>query len=120
MCIRDRSQAVLADFYAATGRLDDSVRVYQEIVTKSPDYMMGRYRLTELLLTKGDIQNANIQIEEALKKDKQDRQALILRARLKGQGGQSDNLISAIEDLKEVLRQEPNSRSALYFMAQYH
>src|SRR5215213_5044360 len=117
---KPESQAMLADFYAATGRLDESVGVYQQIVSKSPDYMLGRYRLTELLLTKGDLQNANVQIEEALKKDKQDRQALILRARLKSQSGQSDNLLSAIEDLKEVLRQEPNSRSALYFMAQYN
>ncbi len=31
-----------------------------------------------------------------------------------------DNLKSAIEDLKTVLRQEPNSRTALYFMAQMH
>jgi tetratricopeptide (TPR) repeat protein len=111
---------MLADFYAAIGRLDESVRVYQEIVSKSPDFMMGRYRLTELLLTKGDIQNASVQIEEALKRDKQDRQALMLRARLKSQNGQSDNLVSAIEDLKEVLRQEPNSRAGLYYMAQYH
>ena len=117
---KPESQAMLADFYAAIGRLDESVRVYQEIVSKSPDFMMGRYRLTELLLTKGDIQNASVQIEEALKRDKQDRQALMLRARLKSQNGQSDNLVSAIEDLKEVLRQEPNSRAGLYYMAQYH
>lgn len=116
---KPESQAVLADFYAAVNRLDDSVRIYQDILAKSPDYMMGRYRLTEILLTKGDTQNASVQIEEALKKDKQDRSALLLRARLKGQSGQSENLKSALEDLKEVLRQEPNSRPALYFMAQY-
>ena len=116
---KPESQVVLADFYAAVNRLDDSIRIYQEILAKSPDYMTGRYRLAEILLTKGDVQNANVQIEEALKKDKQDRQALLLRARMKGGSGQPDGLKSAIEDLKEVLRQEPNSRPALYFMAQY-
>src|SRR6185295_3407215 len=54
----------------------------------------------------------------ALKKDPSDRQALLLRARLRAQNGQPDGLKAAIEDLKEVLKQEPNSRGGLYFMAQ--
>jgi tetratricopeptide (TPR) repeat protein len=113
------SQVMLADFYVSMSRLDDAIKIYQDMLAKSPDYMAGRYRLTELLLMKGDTQNANAQIEEALKKDKQDRLALLLRARMKGQNGGSDNLMSAVEDLKEVLRQEPNSRPALYFMAYF-
>lgn len=115
---KPESQAVLADFYSAINRADDAVRIYQEILAKSPDYLQGRYRLAEILLTKGDTQGASTQIEEALKKDGHDRQALLLRARLKAQGNQADKLKSAIEDLKEVLRQEPNSRAGLYFMAQ--
>jgi len=115
---KPESQAVLADFYSAVNRSDDAVRIYQEILTKSPDYLQGRYRLAEILLTKGDTQAASTQIEEALKKDSHDRQALLLRARLKAQGNQADKLKSAIEDLKDVLQQEPNSRPGLYFMAQ--
>ena len=115
---KPESQAVLADFYSAVNRNDDAVRIYQEILSKSPDYLMGRYRLAEIMLTKGDAQGASAQIEEALKKDSHDRQALLLRARMKAQGNQTDKLKSAIEDLKEVLRQEPNSRPGLYFMAQ--
>ena len=37
---------------------------------------------------------------------------------MRGQGGQVEGLKAAIEDLKEVLSQEPNSRVGLYFMAQ--
>jgi tetratricopeptide (TPR) repeat protein len=37
---------------------------------------------------------------------------------LRAEGGQPDDLKAAIEDLKEVLKQEPNSRAGLYFMAQ--
>ena len=114
---RPESQAVLADFYSSINRTDESVKIYQDILSKSPDYMQGRYRLAEIQLMRGDTQAANTQIEEALKKDKQDRQALLLRARLRAQNGQPDNLKSAIEDLNEVLRQEPNSQRALYFMA---
>lgn len=114
------SQAVLADFYSSINRTDEAVKIYQDIVSKAPDYVQGRYRLGEILLTRGDAQGAGAQIDEILKKDKQDRQALLLRARMRAQSGQHDNLKAAIEDLKEVLRQEPNSRTALYFMAQLH
>jgi len=115
---KPESQAVLADFYSSVNRTDDAVRIYQSILSKSPDYTQGRYRLAEILLLKGDTQGANAQVEEALKKDKSDRQALLLRARLRSQSGDSDGLKAAVEDLKEVLRQEPNSRAGLYFMAQ--
>lgn len=113
-------QAVLADFYSTINRTDEAVKIYQDILAKSPDYIQGRYRLGEILLTRGDTQGAGAQIEEILKKDRNDRQALLLRARLRAQAGNSDNLKIAIEDLKNVLRQEPNSRTALYFMAQMH
>ena len=115
---KPESQAVLADFYSAISRTDEAIRIYQDIVTKAPDYLQGRYRLGEIMLMKGDTQGANGQIDEILKKDKHDRQALLLRARIKAQSGQAENLKSAIEDLKDVLRQEPNSRAGLYFMAQ--
>ena len=117
---KPESQVVLADFYAATNRVDDAVRIYQDILSKSPDYLQGRYRLGEILLARGDTQGANTQIEEALKKDSHDRQALILRARLRAQSGQADGLKNAIADLNDVLQQEPNSRPALYFLAQYN
>ena len=115
---KPESQAVLADFYSAISRGDDAIKIYQDIISKSPDYLQGRYRLAEILLTRGDMEGANAQIEEAFKKDKHDRQALLLRARMKVQRGQPDDLKSAAEDLKDVLRQEPNSRTGLYFMAQ--
>jgi tetratricopeptide (TPR) repeat protein len=117
---KPESQAVLADFYSAINRSDDAVRIYQEILSNSPDYLQGRYRLAEILLTRNDPQGANAQLEEAFKKDKHDRQALLLRARIKSQRGQPDDLKSAIEDLKDVLRQEPNSRFGLYYMAQFN
>src|SRR4030095_13673658 len=42
----------------------------------------------------------------------------ILRARIRIQEAQTDGAKAAIEDLKEVLKQDPNSQSGLYFMAQ--
>src|SRR5258705_6344283 len=112
------SQMVLADFYSAVNRTDDAVRIYTEILEKSPDFLKGRYRLAEILVLRGDTQGDNAQIDGALKKDKKDREALLLRARLRAQSGKVDGLKAAVEDLKEVLKQDPNSRPALYFMAQ--
>jgi len=115
---KPESQAVLGDFYSSINRTDDAVRIFQEILAKSPDYLQGRYRLAEILLMRGDKNGATAQIEEALKKDQHDRQALILRARMRIQDGQTDGLKTAIEELKEVLKQDPNSQPGLYFMAQ--
>ena len=114
---KPESQAVLADFYSSINRMDDAVRTYQAILAKSPDFSQGRYRLGEILLMRGDTQGATAQIDAALKKDQHDRHALLLRARMRLKGG-PDNVKAAIEDLKEVLTQEPNSRPGLYFMAQ--
>lgn len=115
---KPESQLVLADYYSSVNRPDDAIKIFQDVLTKSPDYLQGRYRLGEILLMRGDTQGASAQIEEALKKDPHDRQALLLRSRLRAQSGQPDGLKAAIEDLKDVLRQEPNSRAGLYFMAQ--
>jgi tetratricopeptide (TPR) repeat protein len=61
---KPENAAVLADFYSAINRSDDAVRIYKDILSKSPDYLQGRYRLGEILLTKGDTQGANAQIDE--------------------------------------------------------
>lgn len=115
---KPESQAVLADFYSTINRSDEAVKIYQDILAKAPDYTLGRYRLAEILLMKGDTQGATAQTDEILKKDKHDRQALLLRARIQIQKQQPEALKAAVEDLKEVLQQEPNSRFGLYFMAQ--
>jgi tetratricopeptide (TPR) repeat protein len=115
---KPEGRAVLADYYSAVNRMDDAVRIYQEILSKSPDYVQGRYRLGEIMLIRGDTKGTMEQVDLLLKKDAHDRQALLLRARVKSQTGENGDLKAAVEDLKEVLRQEPNSRPALYFMAQ--
>lgn len=115
---KPEGQAVLGDFYSAINRLDDAVRIYQDILTRNPDYTQGRYRLAEIMLMRGDTKGANDQIDVVLKKDPGDRQALLLRARTRARSGQAEGLNAAIEDLKEVLKQEPNSKVGLYFMAQ--
>lgn len=115
---KPEGRAVLADFYSSINRLDEAVTIYQEIIAKSPDFTQGRYRLGEIMLMRGDTKAAMGQVDEVLQKDQHDRQALLLRARVRAQTGESNDLLAAVEDLKEVLVQEPNSRAGLYYMAQ--
>ncbi|PYS85875.1 MAG: hypothetical protein DMF70_03380, partial [Acidobacteria bacterium] len=67
---------------------------------------------------RGDIAGAKNEVDAILKNDAHDRQALILRARIEMQSGETSDLKVAIEDLREVLKQEPNSRTGLFFMAE--
>ena len=115
---KPEGRSVLADFYSSVGRLDEAIAIYKQIVEKSPDYTHGHYRLAELMLNHGDVANAKAEVENILKKDGSDRQAMILKARIEMQSGTPTDLKSAIADLQEVLKQEPNSRAALYFLAE--
>lgn len=115
---KPEGRSVLGDFYSSVGRLDEAIAIYREVIARTPDYTQAHYRLTEILLNRGDLAGAKNEIETVLKGDAKDRQALILRARMNMQAGQTSDLKIAIEDLKEVLRQEPNSRAGLFFMAE--
>jgi len=111
-------RGLLADFYSSIGRNDDAINIYQDIIAKTPDYMRARYRLGEILLQRGDTKGAEAQVSEIIKKDEHDRQALLLRARVNLQSTDPKGINKAIEDLKEVLKQEPTSKPGLYFMAE--
>lgn len=115
---KPEGRSVLADFYSSTGRLDEAMAIYKEVVAKSPDYAQGHYRLAEIMLMRGDVDGAKNEIAAILKNDAKDRQAMILRARIQMQSGDTNDLKAAVEDLKEVLKQEPNSRPGLFFMAE--
>lgn len=115
---KPEGRSVLGDFYSSVGRLDEAIAIYREVLTKSPDYTQAHYRMTEIMLSRGDLAGAKNEVETVLKSDAKDRQALILKARIGMQAGQPSDLKVAIEDLREVLRQEPNSRAGLFYMAE--
>ena len=115
---RPEGSAALADFYSSQGRHDDAIRIYQEILARSPEYARAHYRIGEMMLMRGDTAGASTQADEVLKANPRDMQALLLRARVRLQTGQPKQIKDAIEDLKEVLKQEPNSRAGLYFMSE--
>jgi tetratricopeptide (TPR) repeat protein len=112
---RPDGQAMLADFYSSIDRADDAINIYRQVATRWPDYTRAHYRMGEIMIQRGDLQGATGQVEEVLSKNQRDMQALLLRARIRLQNDQPGE---AIKDLEEVLKQEPNSRSGLYFMAE--
>ncbi|HEX8558571.1 MAG TPA: tetratricopeptide repeat protein [Pyrinomonadaceae bacterium] len=111
---KPEGKARLADYYATVGRFDEAAGLYQEIVKASPDYARGRYRLGEISLQRGDQQAASAQVDELLKQNAKDPDALFLRARMRVGAGK---LKDAIADLKTVLDAEPRSKLGLYFMS---
>jgi tetratricopeptide (TPR) repeat protein len=112
-------RARLADYYATVGRFDEAAALYQDIVKTFSDYTRGRYRLGEISLQRGDVAGARGQVDELLKANPKDIDALFLRARMLATEGK---LHDAIADLKNVLDQEPRSKLGLYAMsdALYH
>lgn len=112
---KPEGKARLADFYATVGRYDEAANIYREVVATAPDYTRGRYRLGEISLQRGDAQAAGAQVEELLKRNARDMDALFLRARMRLNAGRPKE---AVADLKTVLEQEPRSRLGLYFMSE--
>src|SRR5947209_8726702 len=107
-------RARLADYYATVGRFDDAANLYQDIIKNFSDYARGRYRLGEISLQRGDAAGARAQVEELLKRNAKDADALFLRARLSAAAGKYKD---AVSDLKTVLDAEPHSKLGLYYMA---
>src|SRR5207244_13258605 len=87
-------------------------------VATSPDYLPCPYCLAELMLMHGAVAGSKNEAAAILKNDAKDRQAMVLRARAEMQTGDPSDVKVAIEDLREVLKQEPNSRAGLFFMAE--
>lgn len=115
---KPEGRSVLGDFYTSVGRLDEAIAIYKEVLNNSPYYTQAHYRLAEIMLNRGDLAGAKNEVETVLKSESKDRQALILRARIGMQAGQTSDLKLAKEDLREVLRQEPNSRAGMFFLAE--
>lgn len=105
----------LADFYAAVNRDDEAIRVFNEILIDMPGYARARYRLGEIYLERRENERVGEQVEELLRLNDTDNEALMLRARARLQENKPDE---AVQDLEDILKKQPNQRDALFFMTQ--
>ncbi len=109
------SKMDLANFYAEIGRADDAVKIYNEILAEKPEYVRARYKLGEIYLDRRETAKVSEQVEELLKINDNDEEALMLRARASMQSNKADD---AVKDLEDILKKKPSQKNALFYMAQ--
>ena len=76
---KSAGRAQIIDLHARTGRINQAVSEYQQLLKDDPKYLRGYSRLAEMLLELGDVNGATKQVEAALKINSQDTDALLMR-----------------------------------------
>ncbi len=109
------SRLVLAEFYSKADRKDDAIATLNQILTETPEYVLARYRLSEMYLDRKDSAKMGEQLDALFKINDDDLEALMLRARLKLQENKAQD---AIKDLEEILKKQPSAREPLFLMTQ--
>jgi len=110
-------QIALAKVDFAQGNVDDSTKLLQKLIssTTAPDDVnTARITLAGLYLSKNNIPPAEPLIAEVLKSDSRNTVALMLRASIHMDRGQTDD---AVADLRTALNDQPNSPELLLNLA---
>lgn len=113
-------QLALAKFYESQGKPELAQSAYRDVIKSEeakPDGLTARNRLATLLLQKEDVKGATTLIDEVLKENPRDNDALVLRGNLALVRGDTP---AAIADLRSVLRDQPNSVPVLRALARAH
>lgn len=98
----------LGDFYNGHGRTAEAAEVYAEIVERDgtgPQGLAARNRLAAAAVADKRIDEASRLVSEILEENPQDNDALILRAQMALDRGDT---AAAVTDLRTVLRDQPN------------
>ncbi|MFV0389155.1 MAG: tetratricopeptide repeat protein [Pyrinomonadaceae bacterium] len=109
------SRMDLGGFYRAINRDDSAIKVFDGILAEESDYALARYQLAEIYLLNKNYAKADEQINYLLDINDSDNEALMLRARMQIDQGETEK---AVADLEEVLKKQPSLREALFYMAQ--
>ena len=110
----------LAELQQAMGKADDARGVYETIIAAAdtkPDGLKARDLLARLLIKQGQSDRAGDLVSQVLKENPHDNDALILRATM---SLSHQDAISAIADLRAVLRDQPTSVPVLRELAHAH
>ncbi|HEY2201431.1 MAG TPA: tetratricopeptide repeat protein [Solirubrobacteraceae bacterium] len=113
-------QLALGALEQRAGRAPEAVATYQAIITRDPEgpkSMAARDRIAAIDVVAGRKSEARSLLAEALERNPQDNDALVLRANLALGDGDP---VSAIADLRVVLRDQPRSVSTLRSLARAH
>lgn len=104
-------------FLFAEGRRDEAVREFERLAKQDPEDRLARTRLVSVYRAANRTQDAENVLNQALKKNSNDLDALLQRGEMSLSARKYD---SAEADLNQVLRLQPNSADVYYVMAKLH
>lgn len=113
-------RAALAAFYEKSGEDTQAAGVYREIIdidSKGDEGVKSRTRLARLLLKGGDRAQAGILVNEAVKLNPKDADALTFRGQLALDQGDADG---AIADFRTLLKDQPDAPAIMRLLARAH
>lgn len=110
----------LANLYETHNNRSAAEAIFKAIIEKagdSADGIKAKGYLATALLADGDKQAAKVLMDEVLAKDQRNEQGLLLKA---GMAIEEGNLDQAVSDLRNILRDSPNSARALLLLGKAH
>ncbi len=108
----------LAKLYEQTGEYDKATQVYRDLIEASgdkPDGLTARNRLSNLMMNEGKQEEAAKLVDEVLKENPQDSEALYIKGKL---ALAKRDAPSAIAAFRSVLRDQPNFVDAYLSLAE--
>jgi len=115
-----RFKFILGELYLRNNQADKSIALYQDIVKDDglqPNGLKARNLLAQIYIQTDRQSASRALVDEVLAQDKNNENALLLRARFHLAEAKYDD---AIVDLRTVLRDNPTSIEALELMGQAH
>jgi tetratricopeptide (TPR) repeat protein len=98
-----------ADFKVQTGGVEEGKGILSEITRGAPDYLPAWISLAQIALGQRQLTNCAALIKEALHRDPDNYDALLLSARLKLASGEGNEAVSECERLTTIYKNSPQA-----------